>query len=84
MARGWINAHTHLYSALARFLPRTEPAPRSFLEILERVWWRLDRALDADSLGAGVRLYAAEALAAGTTGLVDHHESPEFIEGSLD
>lgn len=82
---GAVNAHTHLYSGLAPLgLPAPSVAPRSFLEILQRVWWRLDRALDAASLRASARLYIAEALLAGTTSLIDHHESPAFIEGSLD
>ena len=58
--------------------------PRTFLQILERVWWRLDRALDADTLRASALDYVARALLAGTTALVDHHESPNLIEGSLD
>ena len=82
---GCVNAHTHIYSALAPLgMPPPEPEPENFLQILERVWWRLDRALDAASLRAAARLYAAEALLAGTTLLIDHHESPELIEGSLD
>ena len=84
IAPGNVCAHTHLYSALARFsMPAAEPKPEAFIEILERVWWRLDRALDAESLRAGARDYIARALLAGTTTLVDHHESPNFIEGSL-
>lgn len=82
---GQIDAHTHVYSGLAPLgLPAPEPPPTTFVEILERVWWRLDRALDEASLRAAARLYVAEALLAGTTTLVDHHESPAFIEGSLD
>jgi len=82
---GHVNAHTHLYSGLAPLgMPSPEPAPENFVQILERVWWRLDRALDADALRASARLYVAEALLAGTTALVDHHESPAFIEGALD
>ncbi len=82
---GRINAHTHLYSALVPFgMPPPAPRPATFPELLERVWWRLDRALDADSLRAAARLYVAEALLQGTTALIDHHESPGFIEGSLD
>ena len=82
---GWVNAHTHLYSGLVSLgMPAPRDAPRSFLEILERVWWRLDRALDEASLRAAARLYVAEALLQGTTAVVDHHESPDFIEGSLD
>lgn len=82
---GYVNAHTHLYSGLAPFgmpAPRTPPA--DFMAILEQVWWRLDRAIDAASLRASVRWYVAQALLAGTTTLIDHHESPAFIEHSLD
>jgi cytosine/adenosine deaminase-related metal-dependent hydrolase len=82
---GDVNAHTHLYSALVSFgMPPPRAAPRSFPEILERVWWRLDRALDERSLAASARWYAAEALLAGTTALIDHLEAPNAIEGSLD
>ena len=82
---GAINAHTHIYSGLAPLgIPPAHPQPETFLHILERVWWLLDRALDEASLRAAARLYVAESLLAGTTTLVDHHESPSFIEGSLD
>lgn len=82
---GLADAHTHIYSALAPYgMPAPQPPPENFLQILERVWWRLDRALDERALAASARLYAAESLLAGTTLLVDHHESPGFIEGSLD
>src|ERR1019366_9798281 len=82
---GFVNAHTHVYGGLAPLgMPLPRPEPSNFLEMLERVWWRLDRALDARSLRAAARLYVAEALRHGTTVLIDHHESPNFIEGSLD
>ena len=82
---GRIDAHTHIYSGLAPLgMPAPEPPPQTFVQILERVWWRLDRALDAASLRASARLYVAESLLAGTTTLVDHHESPGLLEGSLD
>lgn len=84
-ASGFVNAHTHLYSGLAPFgMPASEQAPVDFVQILERVWWRLDRALDASSLRISAQWYVAEALRLGTVGLVDHHESPNLIEGSLD
>ena len=47
---GLVNAHTHLYSALARGMPGPGEPPRGFVEILEKVWWRLDRALDEESV----------------------------------
>lgn len=82
---GRVNAHTHIYSGLAPLgMPPPDERPNNFLQILERVWWRLDRALDEKALHASARLYIAETLLAGTSSLVDHHESPRFIEGSLD
>ena len=84
IAAGSVCAHTHLYSGLARHgMPSPAARPESFLQILERVWWRLDRALDADSLRAAARDYVARALLAGTTAVVDHHEAPHLLEGSL-
>ncbi|MFT7671159.1 MAG: cytosine/adenosine deaminase-related metal-dependent hydrolase [Planctomycetota bacterium] len=80
-----VNAHTHLYSGLVPFgMPAPDPTPENFIEILERLWWRLDRALDVDSLRASARYYVAQAQLAGTAAIIDHHESPEMIEGSLD
>jgi cytosine/adenosine deaminase-related metal-dependent hydrolase len=81
---GLVCAHHHLYSALARGMPAPPATPRDFGQILEQIWWRLDSALDLDMLRASARLGAVEALLAGTTGIVDHHESPNAIEGSLD
>jgi putative selenium metabolism protein SsnA len=80
---GLVNAHTHLYSALARGMPGPEEPPRTFVEILERVWWRLDRALDEESVRLSGLVGAIEAARSGTTTLIDHHASPSFIRGSL-
>ena len=77
-------AHTHLYSALARGMPGPAEPPRSFREILEKVWWRLDAALDERSLEASAELALLDAALSGVTAVIDHHESPSFIEGSLD
>ena len=81
---GNVCAHTHLYSALARGMPGAGPAPRSFIEILRRVWWRLDRALDDETIRASALLGGLEALRAGTTTVIDHHASPNAVDGSLD
>ena len=45
---GNVCAHTHLYSALARGMPYALEPPENFVQILQRIWWRLDRALDED------------------------------------
>ncbi len=81
---GLVNGHTHLYSALATGMPPPATAPTNFLEILERVWWRLDRALDAESVAMSGRIGALDALRCGTTTLIDHHASPSAVDGSLD
>lgn len=80
---GLVCAHTHVYSALARGMPAPPATPTKFIEILELVWWRLDMALDADIIYHSARLAALDALQSGATALIDHHESPNFIEGSL-
>ncbi|HEX5631115.1 MAG TPA: amidohydrolase family protein [Acidimicrobiia bacterium] len=81
---GMVCAHHHLYSTLARGMPAPPKVAHSFPEILEQVWWRLDRALDLEIIRWSAMLGALEALSCGTTAIVDHHESPEAIEGSLD
>ncbi len=80
---GLVCAHHHLYSALARGMPPPPATPDSFLGILENVWWRLDRALDLEMIEWSAKLGALEALEAGCTAIIDHHESPNAIEGSL-
>jgi len=82
---GLVCAHHHLYSALARGMPPPPGGPPAdFTQILERVWWRLDAALDLDLVRWSALLGAVEALEAGTTAIVDHHASPSAIDGSLD
>ncbi len=81
---GMVCAHHHLYSTFARGMPAPPRQPHGFGEILEQIWWRLDTALDLDMLRASALLGATEALMSGTTAIVDHHESPNAIEGSLD
>jgi cytosine/adenosine deaminase-related metal-dependent hydrolase len=80
---GLVCGHHHLYSALARGMPAPPQQPHDFVEILQQVWWRLDTALDLEMLHWSALLGAMEALQSGTTAIVDHHESPNAIEGSL-
>jgi cytosine/adenosine deaminase-related metal-dependent hydrolase len=80
---GLVCGHHHLYSALARGMPAPPKQPTNFLEILEQVWWRLDVALDDEMIRWSAKLGAVEALMCGTTGIIDHHEGPSAIDGSL-
>jgi putative selenium metabolism protein SsnA len=80
---GLVCGHTHLYSALAAGMPAPPRQPENFHEILELIWWRLDRAHDLESVRASGQIGALAALRCGTTTLIDHHASPSCIEGSL-
>ncbi len=80
---GLINLHHHLYSALARGLAPAE-TPRDFGQILERLWWQLDRALTPETVRLSALLGVADSIRWGCTTLFDHHASPSCIRGSLD
>ncbi len=80
---GLVCAHHHLYSALVRGMPAPPQTPTSFMSVLEQIWWRVDTALDLEMLEWSAKLGALEALESGCTAIIDHHESPNAIEGSL-
>ena len=81
---GNICAHTHFYGAFARAMAIPGPAPKDFPEILQKLWWPLDRSLDAESIQYSVLPCLVDAIKHGTTTLFDHHASPNAIDGSLD
>jgi putative selenium metabolism protein SsnA len=81
---GLVNAHGHAYSSLARGMAIPGYAPRSFADILEQLWWRLDKALDPDSVRASALVAAMDAARCGVTSVLDHHASPNAVPGSLD
>lgn len=80
---GIVCSHTHLYSALARGMPAPKQTPTNFYEILKYLWWRLDRALDEETIYWSAIAGAVDAIASGTTTLIDHHASPSHITNSL-
>jgi len=81
---GNICAHTHYYGAYARGLAIPGAAPKDFPEILTKLWWPLDKALDEESVRMSALVHLVDAVKHGTTTLIDHHASPNFIDGSLD
>ena len=81
---GSICAHTHFYGAYARGMTIPGPAPKDFPEILNKLWWPLDRSLDEESIQYSVLPCLVDAIKHGTTTLFDHHASPNAIDGSLD
>jgi putative selenium metabolism protein SsnA len=81
---GFICAHHHFYSTMARGMaPPGEPA-RSFVEILERLWWKLDRALSDEDVILSAEVPIIDCIRHGTTTVIDHHASPSCRDGSLD
>lgn len=81
---GNICAHTHFYGAYARGMAIPGAAPASFPEILSRLWWSLDKALTKEAVYLSAMVCLIDAVKHGTTTLLDHHASPNAIEGSLD
>jgi putative selenium metabolism protein SsnA len=80
---GMVCAHTHLYSSLALGMPGPRSSPSNFHEILKTIWWKLDEALDEEAIWYSALAGAIQAVKCGTTCLIDHHASPNFISGSL-
>ena len=81
---GLICAHTHFYGAFARGLAIPGAAPKDFTDILEKLWWPLDRSLNAEAIRYSAYVCLVDAIKHGATTLIDHHASPNAIAGSLD
>jgi putative selenium metabolism protein SsnA len=79
---GLINAHTHAYSAYARGMAVHQPT-RNFTEILENLWWRLDRLLTLEDVELNAATTFIESIHNGVTTVFDHHSSPHAVSGSL-
>ncbi len=82
---GNICAHTHFYGAFARGMSLPPgPPPKTFPEILQQLWWKIDRALTLEDCKYSALVCLVDAIRNGTTTLIDHHASPNAIDGSLD
>jgi putative selenium metabolism protein SsnA len=81
---GLICAHTHFYGAFARGMAIPGVPPENFMQILERLWWKIDRALTLEDSKFSALVALVDAIRHGTTTLIDHHASPNHIAGSLD
>ncbi|MGD2166260.1 MAG: putative aminohydrolase SsnA [Anaerolineae bacterium] len=79
-----ICAHTHFYGAFSRGMGIPGEPPEDFPQILKRLWWRLDKALTPEAVRYSALVCLVDAVRHGTTTLIDHHASPNAIEGSLD
>ena len=81
---GNICAHTHFYGAFARGMAIPGAAPKDFPEILSKLWWPLDKALTLEDVRYSAVVCLVDAIRHGATTLIDHHASPNAIDGSLD
>ena len=81
---GNICAHTHFYGAYSRGMYIPGDAPNAFPEILEKLWWKLDKSLDEEATYYSSLVCLIDAVKQGTTTLFDHHASPNYINNSLD
>jgi cytosine/adenosine deaminase-related metal-dependent hydrolase len=76
--------HHHVYSALARGMGAPKKDPSNFPEILQYIWWTLDKSLDKETIEASALATAMACAKAGATFAIDHHASPNYINGSLE
>ncbi len=81
---GFICAHHHFYSTMARGMAIPGEPAANFVQILERLWWKLDRALSDEDITVSSQVPLIECIRNGTTTVIDHHASPGAREGSLD
>ncbi len=81
---GNICAHTHFYGAFARGMAIPGEAPNAFPAILRKLWWPLDQSLAEDDIRSSALVCLMDAIRHGTTTLIDHHASPNAVDGSLD
>ncbi len=81
---GMVCAHTHFYGAFARGMAIPGEPPANFMQVLERLWWKIDRALTLEDSQYSALVALVDAIRHGTTTLIDHHASPSHIDGSLD
>ena len=81
---GNICGHTHFYGTFSRGMAIPGAAPQDFPEILQKLWWPLDKSLSASAVKYSALVCMLDAIRHGTTTLIDHHASPMAIDGSLD
>jgi len=81
---GMTCAHTHFYGSFARGMAIPGAPPANFMQILEQLWWKVDRALTLEDSKYSALVAMVDAIRRGTTTLIDHHASPTHIDGSLD
>ncbi len=80
---GMINTHHHIYSAFARGMASTGPAPKNFVDILENMWWKVDKNLELEDVRYSALTTYIDSVKNGVTTVFDHHASPMAAKDSL-
>lgn len=80
---GMINTHMHIYSSFARGMDSKSAPPKDFLQILQGLWWKLDRSLTLEDIKYSALAAYLELIKNGTTTIFDHHASAGAVTGSL-
>lgn len=80
---GFINSHMHFYSTFSRAMTPPGAPSQNFDEVLERLWWRLDKALTLQDTYYSTMTALIDAIKCGCTTIIDHHASPYSVTGSL-
>ena len=80
---GLINTHHHIYSAFARGLSIKGHNPKTFNDILEGMWWKIDRLLTLEDCRYSAYVTYLNCIRNGVTTIFDHHASYGAIGGSL-
>lgn len=73
---GMINAHSHIYSAMARGMFLNNPPHRGFLDILANQWWRMDKGLTLEDTKYSAYVTLIDSVKYGVTTIFDHHAAP--------
>jgi cytosine/adenosine deaminase-related metal-dependent hydrolase len=84
ITKSFANGHHHVYSALACGMPAPKKNPADFREILQYIWWNLDKALDLEMIRSSALVTAMACAKNGVTFVIDHHASPFAVKGSLE
>ena len=80
---GLINVHYHIYSAFARGMASGGSAPQNFMEILEGLWWKIDKKLTLEDLKYSAYTTYIDCIKNGVTTVFDHNASPYAVKSSL-
>ncbi|HUK28648.1 MAG TPA: amidohydrolase family protein [Candidatus Acidoferrales bacterium] len=81
---GIICSHSHLYGMLLRGASLNIAPPSDFTQILQRVWWPMDEAMNLEDAYASALVASVEFAKSGVTTFADTYSGPNSISGSLD